>query len=560
MQEYKKLIRHIIENGDMREDRTGVGTLSVFGYQSRYDLQDGFPATTTKKLAWKSVVSELLWMLSGSTDERSLAEFTYTKDRSSDGMIQKNTIWTANANKQGVEKNHPNGDYFKLLGPVYGNQFRNICDFDNDSITEIEIRNFVETYKTPETIVCKNDDCDGLVGKIVYGNSGRSAVVIEKIGKINKSNSDYYKIQSEDTRIVQLVSKTNIDNKKILPKLRCGVGDSYYAIEKPIFYKRALKMWQHMIDRCYDTTHKNYDYYGGRGVYVCKRWHIFYNFIKDIVNMPGFYGWLYNNFEIDKDYYGSNVYSPYTSVFMPPKNNKLLRNTDIYSGEYKYCLEDGNGFKTYFINPYKVVDVLGLTYQGLNYAIINDKKMYNKYKLTKTKVSNGKIYRYKWFHDQLLNVIKEINDNPDSRRIMINLWNVKDLENMALMPCHVLIQFYVSNGKLSCSMYQRSADVFLGSPFNIAFYSLLTHIIARHCNLNVGEFIYSIGDAHIYSNHIEQIETVMANDTYSLPKLNICESFNLENCIKNGFDMKDVEKFTLLEYKHNGIIKAPMAV
>lgn len=136
MQEYKTLIRHILENGDMREDRTGVGTLSVFGYQSRYDLQDGFPAVTIKKLAWKPVVSELLWFIEGSTDERRLVELRYGKDRSL--LTDKRTIWTDNADKQGIDLGYRNDDQVKELGPVYGANYRNFSGVSDQFLWLLE--------------------------------------------------------------------------------------------------------------------------------------------------------------------------------------------------------------------------------------------------------------------------------------------------------------------------------------------------------------------------------------------------------------------------------------
>ena len=123
--------------------------------------------------------------------------------------------------------------------------------------------------------------------------------------------------------------------------------------------------------------------------------------------------------------------------------------------------------------------------------------------------------------DQIAQVIEQIRSNPDSRRLIVNAWNVGELDEMALPPCHLLFQFYVADGKLSCQLYQRSADVFLGLPFNIASYSLLTHMIAHITGLEVGEFVHTLGDAHIYSNHIEQVKTQLERESRDLPSLNI---------------------------------------
>lgn len=288
--EYLYSLKHILENGDERPDRTGVGTIGVFGLQMRFDLSQGFPAVTTKKLAWKACVSELLWFIEGSGDEYRLREILHG-ERYSD----KKTIWTDNAQADyWVNKRlqrHP-GD----LGRVYGVQWR--------------------------------------------------------------------------------------------------------------------------------------------------RWR------KPLIRV----------------------------------NKVVLQN-----------------------------------------------------------------------HDQLLELINGIKEDPYSRRHIITAWNPGELELMALPPCHMMSQFYVSNGKLSCQMYQRSADMFLGVPFNIASYALFTHMIAQVCNLEVGDLIITIGDAHIYKNHIDQVKEQLARAPLPLPKLWL----NPEIDIITDFGMEDIR---LEGYSSHDAIKAPMAV
>jgi thymidylate synthase len=296
--QYLDLLEKILVEGERVEDRTGVGTLSIFGHQMRFNLSEGyFPAVTTKKLAWKSVVSELLWFLEGSTDERRLAELNYGKPR--EELVGKQTIWTANADNQGVELGHYNDEFIKELGPVYGYQWRNF---------------------------------------------------------------DYYSVPS------------------------------------------------------------------GYGV------------------------------------------------------------------------------------------------------------------------------------DQIKSVINQIKTNPNSRRIILNAWNPLLEKYMALPPCHVLIQFKVYNNKLSCQLYQRSMDAFLGAPFNLASYSLLTHIIARECGLDVGDFIHTVGDAHIYLNHIEQVREQLSRKPYEPPSLEIDEDFDLMKSLDCGFELDSAKKFRLKNYQHHDKIVAQMAV
>ena len=155
--------------------------------------------------------------------------------------------------------------------------------------------------------------------------------------------------------------------------------------------------------------------------------------------------------------------------------------------------------------------------------------------------------------DQVTDLIDQIKRNPDSRRLIISAWNVADLPKMALMPCHTIFQFYVAEGKLSCQLYQRSADVFLGVPFNIASYALLTLMIAQVCDLQPGEFIHTFGDVHIYSNHVEQVKLQLGRKPYPLPVMKVSPS------VKNIFDFK-YEDFTLENYQSHPAIKAVVAV
>ena len=292
MKQYLNALQHIMDNGEEVSDRTGIGTYSVFGYQMQFNLQSGFPAVTTKKLAWRSVIGELLWFLEGSTDERRLAELTFSKNRSD--LIGTKTIWTANADAQGVELGYTNDDLVKQLGPVYGHQ------------------------------------------------------------------------------------------------------------------------WRH-FDRA-----------------------------------------------------------------------------------------DGE----------------------------NENKT-----------------------DQIAWLINEILINPHSRRLILSAWNPNQINEMALPPCHTLAQFRVMNGRLSCQLYQRSADMFLGVPFNIASYSLLTHMIAQICNLKLGSFVWVGGDCHIYKNHSEQVTQQLKRKPQKLPNLIMPLFRNLNELLKTT--PKD---YILENYKPLESIKAPMAV
>lgn len=174
----------------------------------------------------------------------------------------------------------------------------------------------------------------------------------------------------------------------------------------------------------------------------------------------------------------------------------------------------------------------------------------------------GNVYGAQWRHwqtsqgetiDQIAQLIELIKTNPDSRRMIVSAWNPEDVPHMALPPCHTLFQFYVADGKLSCQLYQRSADVFLGVPFNIASYALLTHLIAHECSLEVGDFVHTFGDAHLYSNHLNQIKTQLEREPLALPTLKL-------NSDKNSIFDFDMEDITLENYNSHDSIKAPVAV
>jgi thymidylate synthase len=174
----------------------------------------------------------------------------------------------------------------------------------------------------------------------------------------------------------------------------------------------------------------------------------------------------------------------------------------------------------------------------------------------------GPVYGHQWRSwptadgevvDQIANVVAQIKNNPDSRRLIVSAWNVGELEKMALPPCHAFFQFYVAQGKLSCQLYQRSADIFLGVPFNIASYALLTLMIAQVCNLEPGAFVHTFGDAHLYSNHMEQAKLQLSREPRSLPTMQI----NPE--VRNIFDFK-YEDFELINYNPHPHIKAKVAV
>ncbi|MFS0781513.1 thymidylate synthase [Bacillus sp. 1P06AnD] len=314
MKQYLELCEHVLANGVKKEDRTGTGTISTFGYQMRFDLQKGFPLVTTKRIPFRLIASELLWFIKGDTNIRYLLQ-------------NRNNIWNEWAFKKWIESGQ---------------------------------------YKGPDM-------------------------------------SDFgLRSQQDETFAVQ------------------------YEEQMAEFIKRVLE------DEEFAAT------FGELGDVYGKQW----------------------------------------------------RNWKTASGETI---------------------------------------------------------------DQLKDVIETIKTNPDSRRLIVSAWNPEDIPSMALPPCHTLFQFYVLEGRLSCQLYQRSGDVFLGVPFNIASYALLTHLIAHECGLEVGEFIHTLGDAHIYSNHIEQVKKQLERDPKQLPILHL----NKEKETIFDFEMEDI---SIEGYEPHPAIKAPVAV
>ncbi len=310
---YHDLCKRVLEEGENKDDRTGTGTISIFGHQMRFDLSEGFPLLTTKKVSFKLIATELLWFIKGDTNIRYLLQY-------------KNNIWNEWAFKKWVESN----------------------DYDGPDMTDF----------------------------------GRCSLVDDEFNE-------------------------------------------QYKAQLAIFKDKILNDDDFMIK------------YGDLGNVYGKQW-------RD---------W--------KD-------------------------------------QDGKRF------------------------------------------------------DQLKTLIENIKQNPNSRRHIISAWNPTEIDTMALPPCHTLFQFYVKDGKLSCQLYQRSADIFLGVPFNIASYSLLTHLIAKECGLEVGEFVHTFGDAHIYKNHIDAINEQLSRDSYDAPKLNI-------NTDKSLFDI-EYEDLEIDGYESHPSIKAPIAV
>lgn len=453
MKNYLELLEKLLTEGTQKGDRTGNGTLSIFGHQMRFDLAAGFPLITTKKVHLKSIIHELLWFLNGDTNNNLLEE---------KGV----SIWREWSKSDGS------------LGPVYGKQWRRW-----EKIELVKPR----LFKRPVTKL--NPDKVAGVG---YGSEERNA-------------SD--------------------------------------------FNRHIYNVWNEMLHRCYDSSRHHYSEYGGRGIFVDSRWHDFSQFLADVGELPnGLLKLTYpNDYKLDKDFFATNKYSKETCIWLTDKEQA------INTRRGQVCIAtrpDGHEIVT--------MDVAGLCRDYLldestvYKCLRGERTQHKKWTFKYMEIAAGLIPRLRIF-DQIQELIVNIKHNPNSRRLVVSAWNVGDIEAMQLPPCHALFQFYVANNKLSCQLYQRSCDTFIGVPFNIASYALLTMMIAQQCDLELGEFVWTGGDVHLYLNHLEQAKTQLQRTPRALPTMKI------KRKPASIFDYQ-YDDFELVGYDADTHISAPIAI
>jgi len=598
MRSYLDTLQDILDNGRDRPDRTGVGTRGVFGVQTRYNLADGFPAMTTKKLAWKSVVSELLWFLEGSSDERRLCEIRHgTRD------ADKKTIWTANAEADYWKGQAAfNGD----LKKVYGYQWRKWNDYGNwkDKVTLIELNKYKNKgvnkpfFINIPTLTPVTLDGDDLIGKTMESNNSGPFRVIEKLP--TRNGNSYYKVQfSLGSKAIIDASRPNILHGQVKNPYYMSAADGngcYGIVDKKLpYHTRAYNMWLNMMERCHGYDPTKTMYY--EDVYVDSDWRCFSNFLRDIHEVVGFDLWANgDDLQLDKDYFGHDYYGKNTCIFLPGWYNMYIlphSKGELYTASHKVTGEIYKFSSSAFFNQHS--ETSGLVDRALREQNGNSKI----WTFKKESAPGGFAWRQRFVVDQILNLIDGLKNDPYGRRHLLTAWNPGELSEMALPPCHLLAQFNVTSfsngeihdvyykhrdscsnadknlldikhegrkktikdlellglplGKLDCQMYQRSADMPLGIPFNIASYALLTHMVAQVCNLVPGEFIHTIGDAHIYQNQIETVIIQVQRKPFPLPKLWINPDItNIDN-----FSMED---FQLIDYKHHKKLDYPFSV
>jgi thymidylate synthase len=423
MIQWHKILWQVLEHGEKREDRTGVGTLSVFGTNCKFDLREGFPAVTTKKLYFGQVAAELAAFLAGAETLEEFHKFGCT-------------LWDANAlDQRWVESGARfDGD----LGPIYGSMWR----------------------KWPVPTVR-----DQPLAKLRDGLEATFA----------------------------------------------GVANGQGSADHPL-----RKTWQGMITRCYDRTANNYHFYGGRGVFVCNEWLEFAAFCRDAVELPGWNDKArdFHGYQLDKDSRGDGFrYSPTHCAWISLSENQAQR----YSAEYTVENKEGEVFS--FTNASQFC-------REHNCEIANFTDLWTGRKNAKTrdgfKLINVRELRPNHI-DQLAELIKCLREDPFSRRHLVTAWNPGSLSQMALPPCHIFFQCYVSADRqfLDLRFDLRSVDLFVGWPFDVASYALLAHLLARDTGLVPRWLSVTMGDAHVYLNHLEQAAEVLSREPMRPPVLRL---------------------------------------
>lgn len=522
---YLKIMSDIIKTGTRKGDRTGTGTISIFGTQMKFDLSDGtIPLLTTKRVHLKSIIHELLWFLSGSTNVKDL-------------HVNNITIWDEWADENGE------------LGKVYGYQWRYNTTI---SLVKNTIYPFqLPVIKTPFNKEINITTIGKLVGNKFSTNNYGDFIVLSEY---NVGYNKRYDIQFVTTGYIKKsVTKQAITQTK---ELRDPYYPSVYSVAcrgeyNDTFIHTLLETtWEGMISRCYNTQDIMYDSYGGRGVFVDNNWLIFDNFVKDFklidqwelkLEFPDIY-------TIDKDIKGSNLYSPTTTIWASKQEQRL---NSINS--YRVLAIDPSEQIILAASVTELAQDYNLTTSGISHTISGRQKSHRGWKFNKLIVEQGTQLIVRKI-DQIATLVAMIKHNPDSRRLMVSAWNVADLSDMKLPPCHFAFQCYVVDGALSLQIHQRSCDFFLGVPFNIAQYGILLHMLAHVCNLAPGTLTWTGGDTHLYLNHMDQstLQLSRAGEMFYSPKI----KFNRE--VTDIFDFK-YEDFCLLNYKHHDKIDAPVS-
>jgi|GEM_PF-2258 len=566
MQQYHDLMRHILQHGTRKDDRTGTGTLSIFGHQMRFNLNEGFPLVTTKKVWMKGVVHELLWFL-GCYDSRYKRYGKTNIKYLVDNDVHIWDEWVYESYKKQVKHPQPMSGFIQKikednrfalrwgsLGNVYQKQWLAWQVIEQITPQRFDREDPIIEAVFPQQQPVFTSNHMQLVGTVHASSYGEFIVLKEypvKRGQQDNFNRYAYDVQFLKTGYIsrnhtkQSVLKGLIKDKyfPVVEGVAClGDMDSVTQEDKDLLYQT----WIGLLKRCYSAKHSGYANYGGKSVFMDKKWLIFSEFVKDVKKIPN---WLLkktfpDEYSLDKDYFRTNKYSRETCIWLSKEdqNANIVRNKS-----YLAISPEKNEY--IFTSIGQFARQWGMTVIGISDCLKGRLQSYQGW-MFKEIDANAYSVRHV---NQIQEIIALLKHNPDSRRIILNAWNVAEIDKMALPPCHTMAQFYVANGRLSCQLYQRSADVFLGVPFNIASYALLTHMIAQVCGLKPGEFIWTGGDTHLYVNHLEQVNLQLSRELRPLPVLKLNPAVN----DIFGFRYEDI---VVENYDPHPAIKAPVAV
>jgi thymidylate synthase len=570
--EYLHLANTVLDTGVEKGDRTGTGTTSSFAHRMEFNISDGtIPLLTGKKMHIPSIIKELVdWYIKGDSSAYNLQRRGVR-------------IWNEWADADGN------------LGPVYGHLWRGWPASDATSITAVRDRSGFGVDANFE-FKHKSDRPKSMIGGVnAYGEKYTIDGTLEDIK--DGQAVTYYHISFDDTGY-----HTTITNKQRLSgKFRdpyalsvMDVGCIGEGEFRPSYRKRAYDLWRNMIR---DVYHHAGAQLHLEGYFVDRDWRCFYNFLLDLPRIPGFYKWLngMERMELTPQYYSSRCYCANTCVFVPA--SMIDRETKEMEG-MKLAIKAVRGNRTIIdYNLERLSKKTGIEPHIIMREVHTDspRQLNSGWTFEVTGSPLGSTFRPTLYIDQLEDVIHRLKTNPDDRRLLITAWNPGLVPEMQLPPCHYTFQFYtrplsdkermdlyfertgdariyddyytwddtpafeklqeqnIPTRAISCMMNQRSADVFLGVPFNIAQYSILTHMVAQVVNMQPDRFIWNGGDTHIYSNHVDQLMEQFGRVPFTAPKISLNKSVD-------KIDDFTYDDIVIEGYQSHGTIKAKVAV